>query len=293
VAATTLELTAADARLVVDLDAGGRLASLRVAGAERLVTSAPPGRLEPIMWGCYLMAPWAGRLGHGRVPLDGVDHRVPPTYLPDHPVHGLVLDRPWQVESADDASAALRCALPDDRPPFAGTVRQQIRLSADGLTLAAQVRAARRMPAALGWHPWFRRPDHGDLVVRVDADEVLVTDEDLVPTGARAPVTGPRDLRAPVATGARRLDHVYVDVRSPATVSWPDLDVKIAFAPPLATVVVHTPPSGVCVEPQTAWPNAPALAAAGVDGTGLVVLEPGEVLAAEVRLAWSPRFSRD
>ena len=187
-AATTLELTAADARLVVDLDAGGRLASLRVAGAERLVTSAPPGRLEPIMWGCYLMAPWAGRLGHGRVPLDGVDHRVPPTYLPDHPVHGLVLDRPWQVESADDASAALRCALPDDRPPFAGTVRQQIRLSADGLTLAAQVRAARRMPAALGWHPWFRRPDHGDLVVRVDADEVLVTDEDLVPTGARAPV---------------------------------------------------------------------------------------------------------
>lgn len=285
----TLQLSAGDARLVVDLGAGGRLASLHVAGAERLVTSAPPGGPQAIMWGCYLMAPWAGRLGDGRVPLDGEVYRLPPTHLPDHPVHGLVLDRPWQVESAAADRVVLVCELPDDRPPFAGTVRHEIRLHGDGLDLAAEVRAARRMPAALGWHPWFRRPERGDLVVRVDADEVLVTDDDLVPTGARRPVTGPRDLRAPVATGARRLDHVYPHVRSPATLSWPDLELEIAFAPPLATVVVHTPASGVCVEPQTAWPNAPALAAAGVDGTGLVVLDAGEALAARVRWTWSTR----
>jgi galactose mutarotase-like enzyme len=49
------------ARIEIDLDAGCRLASLQAGGHELLVTSAP----SPIDWGCYPMAPYAGRVRDG------------------------------------------------------------------------------------------------------------------------------------------------------------------------------------------------------------------------------------
>jgi galactose mutarotase-like enzyme len=79
---------------------------------------------------------------------------------------------------------------------------------------------------------------------------------------------------------------VYVDVVPPAVVRWSALELAIWFGGPLSVVVIHTPPSAFCVEPQTAWPNAIRLAAAGVAGTGLVRLEPGERLRASSTWRW-------
>src|SRR5207248_11341695 len=123
-------------------------------------------------------------------------------------------------------------------------------------------------PEGLGWHPWFARPRAGDMVVRLDARQVLVVDEDLVPTGELRAVAGDEDLRSGPALGDRRLDHVYVGVKGPALVRWPDRELRLELDESLNTVVVHTPAEGICVEPQTMWPNAPALAARGVTGTG-------------------------
>jgi len=102
-------------------------------------------------------------------------------------------------------------------------------------------------------------------------------------------VTAREDLRSGPALGDRRLDHVYVHASGPAVVRWPDLELRIEFDRDLDTVVVHTPASGVCVEPQTMWPNAPLLAAGGVAGTGLRTLAPGEWLRVQHRWTWLPR----
>jgi galactose mutarotase-like enzyme len=91
------------------------------------------------------------------------------------------------------------------------------------------------------------------------------------------------------ALGERRLDHVYVRTRGPATLRWPDLDLAIHYGRDLATVVVHTPAEGICVEPQTMWPNAPVLAARGIADTGLRTLEPVDNLFARERWTWSTR----
>jgi galactose mutarotase-like enzyme len=111
----------------------------------------------------------------------------------------------------------------------------------------------------------------------------------MVPTGLVRAVTPSEDLRAGPALGERRLDHVYVRTIGPATLRWPDLDLDIEYGADLNTVVVHTPREGICVEPQTMWPNAPLLAARGVAGTGLRMLEPGESLSASERWTWRPR----
>jgi aldose 1-epimerase len=167
-------------------------------------------------------------------------------------------------------------------------VSQRYRLGAGGLTMDAEIVAERSMPAALGWHPWFLRGRVPRLTVA--ADDVLETDR-LLPTGRRVAVQGWTDLRGGRPLGRRRLDHVYVDVASPATIRWPDLELEIAFEPPLTVMVVHTPPTAFCVEPQTAWPNAIAFAGTegpGTEGleTGLVRLEPGETLRATMRWRW-------
>src|SRR6185295_10871472 len=99
-------------------------------------------------------------------------------------------------------------------------------------------------------HPWFARPATGDVAVRVDANEVLVLDADLIPTGEVRTVTVDEDLRSGPQLGGRRLDHVYVNSRGPALVTWPDLGLAIEFDESLPTTVVHTPPHGFCVEPQ-------------------------------------------
>jgi galactose mutarotase-like enzyme len=160
-----------------------------------------------------------------------------------------------------------------------GTNRLELKLQVGGYTKAG--------PAGLGWHPWFTRPPTGDIALRVDSSEVLVLDADLVPTGEVRRVSAREDLRSGPPLGDRRLDHIYVRTKGPAHVRWPDLELRIEYDKSLRTVVVHTPPEGVCVEPQTMWPNAPLLAAAGVSDTGMRTLEPGDTLSATEAWTWT------
>ncbi|MBA2529589.1 MAG: hypothetical protein H0V19_06435 [Euzebyales bacterium] len=277
-------MAAGAAQAVVDPGAGGRLASLVVGGRERLVPSPPAGTDNPgFRWGCFLMAPWAGRIGRAVLTVDGQEVHLPAREGP-HALHGLVADSAWRVQTATATTVVARCDLDWQ---LGGTVEQRVTLTPEGLTLAATVTAGdRRMPAWMGWHPWFARPEEGDLAVRLAAGAVLETAPDLLPTGRVTDVDATTDLRDGPALGERRLDHVYPGVRWPAEVAWPDLRLSIDASPALATAVVHTPPEGACVEPQSAWPDTAALAVRGVEGTGLTVLEPGGTLEADTTWTW-------
>jgi galactose mutarotase-like enzyme len=242
------------------------------------------------------MAPWAGRLADGRFSEpDGRVVQVPRTHG-RHAIHGLLWDRPWTVEVATDVAAVLTCAIAPEEWPPGGIVRHEMRLAPDRLEMRARITAASgdaavaraagtAMPAAIGWHPWFRRDaGSGALSLRVDASKVLETSR-MIPTGATLPVAGPTDLRGAPMLGRRRLDHAYVAARSPAVLRWSNLELAIAWEPSPSTLVVYTPASSLCVEPQTAWPNAPALAGDARHRSGLRVLRPGETLTAAMTLA--------
>lgn len=285
----TIRLRAGDDAVVVEPDAGGRLSSLTARGSERLLgpDSRPEGTEGDIGWGCFLMAPWVGRLDGGQVPFHGYTRNVPAEHY-GHAIHGILRDTSWRVEHKQAAEVTMTCGLDPGRWPFGGWAAQRIALEAGGLTLEAQIVAGdSAMPVSLGWHPWFRRPDDGDLRVGVLAEEVLETRDDLIPTGAVLAVDAVTDLRAAPALGGRVLDHAYVGVRQPVSVVWPDLTMTLDMPADPATVVVHTPPRGVCVEPQTAWPNAPVLHAEGTESTGLVELAAGERLRARTVWHWS------
>jgi aldose 1-epimerase len=231
------------------------------------------------------MAPWVGRIANAQFEWAGRTHRLQPNLGP-HAIHGVVFDERWTIRERGDDSLTCTCDFDVQRWPPGGRVAQRVRLEPGTLTLEATVEAgAQAMPASVGWHPWWRR--EGDMRVRVDSDSVLATSEDLIPTGGTVAVQGDTDLRAGPALGQRRLDHVYTSVRGPAIVRWPELRLRIDLSQALQTVVVYTPPEGVCVEPQSAWPDAPALVGAGTRGTGLRSLRARESLDARAVIAWA------
>jgi len=280
-----IELRAGPHHVVVDPRRGGRLASWTVDGEELLV-GPPDDDDASIRWGCFVMAPWPGRLARARFEWHGHPIQLHRTHG-RHAIHGLTWNRAWSVDAATAAGATLSIELPRDEWPMGGRVRQRVRLSPDGLHLEAAIEADEPMPAALGWHPWFLR--RGDPRLRVDAAMYQVTDG-MVPTGAAAPVQGGSDLRDGPHLGRRRLDLAYLGAGSPARVTWPDLELTIAFEPAPAPLVVYTPRESFCLEPLTATPNALALAPAARRRAGVRMLRPGDRCSASMtmRVATAP-----
>jgi aldose 1-epimerase len=287
-AADVVELRSGATAAQIDPAAGGRIVSLMIGDVERLVPKSS-ARARQTSWGCFPMVPWPGRLAEGRIPTADGEVRLEAN-RPPSAIHGLGFETAWTIFERSDTAVSLSCELRGRGWPFGGVARQTVRLGPASLELELEVgEYTRAGPAGLGWHPWFTRPRTGDLEVTLDAHRVLVLDADKIPTGEVRLVTADEDLRSGPPLADRRLDHVYVETTGPAIVRWPDLDLRIDYDRTLNTVVVHTPIAGVCVEPQTMWPNAPLLAARGVSGTGLRTLVPGERLRARHRWTWSPR----
>ena len=252
------------ATVTIDPERGGRVSSLVVEGMELLVTAAD-GATD---WGCYVMAPYAGRVRNGRFTFRGTEHQLPRNH-PPHAIHGTVFDRPWKVEDATKDRALLSCDLGPDWP-FEGRVAHELALDDDGLALRLEVAADDEpFPASCGWHPWFRRRlTRGALVeIDVDATSMWVRGADGVPTG---------DLVSPPPPGPH--DDCMTDLRRATIVRWPgavELSVESTCDD---QVIFDELTHAVCVEPQTGPPDALRLTP--------VLVEPGWPLAAETTFGW-------
>lgn len=238
-----------EATLTVDPSAGGRIASLVLLGREVLVTEGD----GPLWWGCYPMVPFAGRIRDGRFRFRGRVYRLPLT-MPPNAIHGTVLDRAWQVTFRGDDRVELETQLGSDWP-FRGRVTQTIVLVAGGLEATLTVEAADVMPVVLGWHPWFRREIDGSAAqLDFEAHWMYARDPTGLPTGATIPPT------------PRPWDDAFTDLVIPPRLTWPGvvrLDLR-STAP--FWVVFDERDDAICIEPQTAPPDAFNLAAVvGVD----------------------------
>ena len=146
-------LTAGDATARVDPQAGGRLASLVVGGAERLVTGSKQD--DPMVWGCYPMALWAGRLRRGRPHFEGRTYPLPIDAEP-HAIHGTVYRRAWVVDEEGSMATGLGADW-----PFAGHAWQRITLEPGRLRCRLELH-----PTAADGPPRPHRP--APLVLSMD-----------------------------------------------------------------------------------------------------------------------------
>ena len=193
-------LTREGATLSVDPMAGGRIASLIVDGTEILVTDAD----GPFWWGCYPMAPFAGRIRGGRFRFRRRSYQLPLT-MPPNAIHGTVLDRAWQVTYLTEDRLELETDLGSDWP-FRGRATQTIGLVPGGLEATLTVEAIDPMPVVLGWHPWFRREIDG-VAAQLDFEArwMYARDAAGLPTGAT------------IAPTPRPWDDAFTDLADPAS----------------------------------------------------------------------------
>ena len=243
------ELANGDARLVVQPEHGGLISSFTVGDLELMRTpDDDPGGTH---WGCFVMAPWAGRTRHGRFTFEGVEHQLACDAGP-HAIHGTVRHQPWNIDWAEPDAARLSCPFGPGWP-FPGHVEHTIRMLPDRVTFELALQAEEgHMPAVGGWHPWWRRPVHLDLPARA----MLQRDGEGIATEERV---------SPIPPGP--WDDCFTGLDGPPVLRWGDA-LELAVESDCDWVVVYDEPvESVCVEPQSGPPDAlnhgPAVASLG------------------------------
>jgi aldose 1-epimerase len=253
-------LRAGDAAVTIDHEHGGRLSSLVVAGHELL--RGPGDDPDPTSWGCFPLVPWAGRVRHGRFRFEGRAIELP-LNKPPHAIHGTTFDRPWEPTDP----GALRCDL-GPHWPWPGLVHQEVELTPRSLTLALRVEAAAGpMPVSIGWHPWFCRHVGGvDVQLVNPAERMWRRDAEGIPDGTLVePTPGP-------------WDDCFTALIGPVELHWPGVLDLYVESDCEHVVVFDEPTDAVCVEPQSAPPDAHN------SETDLAVVTSEEPL--EVRTTW-------
>lgn len=232
-------LEAGAAAVTIDHDNGGRLSSLVIAGHQVLV-DAQDRDDDPTSWGCFPMAPFAGRIRRGRFRFEGRRVELPEN-LPPHAVHGTTHVRPWEPTGP----GTLRCDLGPDWP-WRGHAEQEIELTATSLALTLRVETTDdAMPVTIGWHPWFRRTIGAAHVgIVVPAERMWRRDEDGIPDGSLVtPTTGP-------------WDDCFTALIGPVELHWPGVLDLYVESDCEHVVVFDEPSTALCVEPQSAPPDA-------------------------------------
>ena len=248
--------------LVVDIAplAGGRVAQIARDGEPWLV-GQDDGYAAMIAWGSYPMLPWVGRIRRGRFDFDEHSYQLP-LNLGGHAIHGVGFSMPWSVDAHSSTHVDLSLALPEDRRwPFGGVARQRIEVAKNRLRMDLSVKAgALAMPAAIGWHPWFRKPDSIDF----NPEKVYSRDaEGIVVHPLLAPPLGP-------------WDDCFVNYQ-PVLIHRGQQTLRLT-SDCRKWVVYDEPAHATCIEPQTGPPDSFNLEP--------MRLAPGASLAAWFMLEW-------
>jgi aldose 1-epimerase len=265
-----LTLTAGDVRVDIEPERGGRLLRAAVGDLELLLTpDDDPGGMH---WGSFPMAPWAGRTREAHFTFAGVEHALP-VNSGHHAIHGTVRDRPWIVEEATAAQARLSCSFGAGWP-FDGWAEQLVTVHDDRIDQQLSVHSSDGpMPASCGWHPWFRRQlaRGGPARLTLGMRSMYERDDDFIAT---------RTLLTPPPAGP--WDDCFTDADKPTKLTWPKA-ATLTIETSCPDLVVYTmPEAAICIEPQTAPPDA-----LNVDP---FVVEPERPLVAT--MSWRLKLSR-
>jgi aldose 1-epimerase len=241
--------------------AGGRIAQITADGENWLI-GHDEGHAAMIAWGSYPMLPWAGRIRRGRFRFRERDYQLP-INLGAHAIHGVAFGRRWWIDSHSPTHVDLTLPLPeDDSWPFGGIAHQHIEVSQDRLRMTLSLTAGEHaMPATLGWHPWFRKPERLEFAPKR-----------MYPRDAEGIATVPL-----IDPSSPPWDDCFINDQ-PLTMHRAGQRVRLTSSCDHWVVYDETA-HATCIEPQSGPPDAFNLMPA-------LQLAPGETLSAWYALEW-------
>ncbi len=288
-------LQAGPMRASVRAHAGGRIASLwrEEPDGSRTDVLVPMQDLpfDPDQWqkaGCYPLAPWSNRIRNASFPFGGETIQLPAhPSCPPHTVHGFSHARAWTVTAHDDASLEMRYRHQPDAWPWAFEAVQRVTLDETGLThrdLGAEPVGSRRCRRASACIP-SSRPTTA-MSSASPATPLWRSDE--VGCGTHAEALPPAQASHELRIGPDAVTDYFADFHGVASIARQDgTRIVVEAGAPLDHFVFHVPKGGAyaCLEPVSHVADAFNLAARGVEGSGMVTLQPEESISAIVRIA--------
>lgn len=285
---------------------GATLRTLTYRGSDVIVPWSPDS-LVPCCNG-QLLVPFPNRIDNGAYTFRGVTYELP---IDEHDrrnaIHGYGYRAFWKLIRLDEHQVSQCWRVPNMVGyPFDITVVSTCSLAADGLhwTVTAHNHGEQAAPWALAIHPWLSNgyDGYGDEIddlnaqcsVTIPAATHVTVNERLIPTGTE-PVDGTKyDFRNSHALSAQPFDDAWTDVHHEtdgtvhATFTRPDgMTINVGGDATITSFQMCTGtgfpanahPSGVAIEPQTAYANA------FNTGNDLIVLEPKDRSTTELTIA--------
>ena len=244
---------------------------------------------DPRMCSAFPMVPFIGRITNGKFVFEGRTHTLSPNMPPEpHAIHGRGWQTPWEITQTARGQFILEQTYKGaDDWPYPYQASQSFAATDETLhiTMALKNISSARMPAGLGWHPYF--PKAG---AQVSAGVSAIWDsaeEDII--GHRPCALKPaNDLRDKRCIDTLNLDHCYTATDGRVTLEWPEreMSINISSSKELGFLTVYTPPGEnyFCVEPVSHIPDAinsklaPQL-------TGFRILQPGETFESHIAIS--------
>jgi aldose 1-epimerase len=268
----------------------GALASCSFRGQPILHPVAQPScESAPAAELCYFpLVPFANRIKDSCLTFEGRSIRLRPN-IADHPhaIHGHGWQTEWQVLRSDRSACTLVFDYAASESwPWTYRASQRFAIAGNRLTmeLAVENLSASRMPAGVGFHPFFPTPKSARLRAAARCVWEGVASDFPSRCAAIPPALDFGATRPVGDTGG--LDHCFSGWSGSATIEWADARsrVELGAAAPLEHLMIYAPEHRdfFCVEPVSHAVNAFNSPDSGEHAA--LALEPGAVRAAAIEL---------
>lgn len=228
----------------------------------------------------YPLVPYSNRIVNARLKVGSREFALSPNFAPEpHAIHGVGWRRAWITKAASPTH--LHLALnhePDADWPFHFAAHQRFELGARSLRVELGLLNTGNtpMPAGMGFHPFFPRPEETTLETRWQGYWTM--SDHKVPQEHRQ-VPAEADFSNPRLIGAWRTDNCYTGWSRKAVLGHATHCTELVATEGFGHCVCFVPADNrpfIALEPVSHVVDAFNLAAAGRKDTGTRMLAPGQ-----------------
>lgn len=244
----------------------------------------------------YNLAPYSNRIKNNRFVFEDREYKLKPNWADEIlTIHGDIRNRALEMTRTDNTLEFWfdSRTVTDSNFPFDYTFKTNYALEGDVLVSHLEVQnvGSTRMPAGLGFHPYFVGHFLGSSaapLLQFQASSVYLTDTSRIPEGASQAIPQELDFSSPASATKIFIDNIYNNWDGVATLEWVGSGYRLKIEGDKIYshfVVFNGDPDGtIALEPVSHATDGFNLFARGIPNTGVKILEPEEIMSGAMRL---------